>query len=291
MMNENKTNTAASQENVTEIDLIKLLKALWKRAWIIIVVAVLAAGAAFEYATLFIKPQYESTAEMYVNNTGVSIGSASLSISGSSLSAAQSLVKTYIEILKTRSTLEKVIEEAELVGKDGNVMTYEELKKKVSAGAVNNTEIFSITVTDTDPERAKLIANTIVIILPYQIQEIVEGSSVKTVDWAVRGVKSAPNRTRITLIGFLIGAAAVIAVLVILFMNDKYIHDEDYLLENYNIPLLAVIPDLNRKSAGKYRYKKYGYGKYGGYRGRAYGYYRERVDENEAENGKTGKNS
>lgn len=284
-MNENNAKT---QENAVEIDLIKLLKALWKKAWIIAIVALLAAGMAFEFTTLFVTPKYQSSAKMYVNNSGISVGSTSFSISGSSISAAQSLVKTYIEILKTRSTLEKVIEEAGLVDEKGVKTTYDALKSQISASAVNNTEIFEITVTDTDPERAKLIANTIVIVLPYQISSVVEGSSVKTVDWAVRGVKSSPNRTRITLIAFFLGAAAAAGVFVIIFLNDRYIHDEEFLLENYNLPLLAVVPDLNRKSQGKYRYKRYGYGKYGGYRGHAYGYYRERVDESEKDNG--GKN-
>lgn len=274
------------QDDTTEIDVVKLLKALWKKIWIILLVGILVAGAAYEYSVLFIKPSYQSSAKLYVDNGAVKISGASISISGTEISTAQKLVNTYIEILKTRSTLERVIEEANLTNDDGSAMSYDVLLKKISASAVNSTEIFEVTVTDNDPERAKLIANTIVIVLPYQISSIIGGSTVKTVDWAIRGVKTGPSYFKNALIGFLIGIVAVSAVIIMMHLTDNYIHDEEYLLENYNLPLLAVIPDLSNYSGnkyGKYKYQRYGYGKYGGYKKRAYGYYRVRVEENDYE--------
>ena len=46
---------------------------------------------------------------MYVNNSSINVGSTQVDLSD--LSAAQSLVETYIVILKTRGTLEQVIEQ------------------------------------------------------------------------------------------------------------------------------------------------------------------------------------
>ena len=97
----------------------------------------------------------------------------------SDLNAAQSLVDTYAVILKSRGTLEEVIDKAQLP------YTYEELSKMVETGAVDNTEIFSITVTSDDPQEATKIANTIVEVLPDRITEIMDGSDVRTVDFAV----------------------------------------------------------------------------------------------------------
>jgi hypothetical protein len=37
-------------------------------------------------------------------------------------------------------------------------------------------------------------------------------------------------------------------------MTDTFIHSEDYLLENYDLPVLAVVPDLvNSKNTGYYK--------------------------------------
>ena len=278
------TSRVEGQGDATEIDLLKLLKAIWKKIWLVLLVGILSSFLAYGYTAIFVKPTYQSSAKMYVDNGAVKISGSSFSISGTDITTAQKLVNTYIEILKTRSTLERVIEEANLTNADGSAMSYSTLLSKISAKAVNSTEIFEITVSDSDPERSKLIANTIVIVLPYQISSIIGGSTVKTVDWAIRGVKTAPHLLRMAVIGFLIGAVAVAAVIVILYLTDRYIHDEEYILENYNLPLLAVIPDLTLSEAekyGKYKYQRYGYGKYGGYKKRAYGYYMTRVEEND----------
>ena len=67
--------------------------------------------------------------------------------------AARNLVDTYIIILNSRKTLNKVNNEA------GLDYDYEDLESMISADAVNHTELFSIAVTSEDPEEAALIAN------------------------------------------------------------------------------------------------------------------------------------
>ena len=56
------------EKDVMEIDLLKLAKALWHRAWIIAIAAVLAAGMALFYTAVFVTPLYTSSAMFYVNN-------------------------------------------------------------------------------------------------------------------------------------------------------------------------------------------------------------------------------
>ena len=79
-----------------EIDLLKLIKVLWRKALVIILVAVLAASAVFAFTLFFIEPAYDATASIYVNNSSFSFGSTSFSFSSSELSASNSLVNTYI---------------------------------------------------------------------------------------------------------------------------------------------------------------------------------------------------
>ena len=71
-----------------EIDLLQLFRALWRNALIIILVALLLGGAAFGISYLFISPEYEAVASMYVNNSTVSVGGTSFSISSGELTAA-----------------------------------------------------------------------------------------------------------------------------------------------------------------------------------------------------------
>ena len=237
--------------DVIEIDVFQLLRALWRKAWAIILAAIIGGGAAFAYGYFLITPLYESSALLYVNNSSFSVGSTSFSISSGELSAAKTLVNTYIVILKTRSTLEEVIAET------GVDYSYEKLRSMISTSSVDQTEIFSVKVTSPDPAEAEMLANTIARVLPGRISDVVDGSSVRVVDYAVQpSHKASPNLTKITMIGVLIGAVLCAAVIVIATILDDQIHDEESLRQIFDLPVLAAIPDLmtSSKSSG------YGYG-------------------------------
>ena len=135
-----------------EIDLLKLIKVLWSKALIIILVALLVASAAFAYTYLFVPAKYEATASIYVNNSSFSFGSTSFSITSSELNASNSLVNTYIYILNSRTTLEDVISRA------GLSYSYEQLKGMLNPKAVTGTAAFDVTVRSSSPIEAELIA-------------------------------------------------------------------------------------------------------------------------------------
>ena len=243
-----------------EIDLLKLIKVLWSKALIIILVALLVASAAFAYTYLFVPAKYEATASIYVNNSSVSLGATRLTISNSELNASNNLVSTYIYILQSRTTLEDVIEQAALP------YTFKELGKMIKATAVPNTAAFDVTVTSTSPTEAELIANSIAKALPERISEIVDGSNVKIIDYAiVPAGRSAPSYTKNTLIGCIIGAFLAVMIITIRFLiaeqNDVVIHSADELREMYpDLSILTLIPDMRLSEKKGYYYSSY----YGG---------------------------
>ncbi|NLW70872.1 MAG: hypothetical protein GX061_07315 [Eubacteriaceae bacterium] len=242
-----------NEQDYIELDLIQIIQIIWKKFWIVAITSFLCAAIAFGGTYFFITPQYEAGTLLYVNNSSISVGSASLSISSGDLSAAKTLVNTYIVILKTRTTLNEVIKEAKLE------YTYEQLEKMISAAAVNSTEVFEIVVTCDDPHRAERIANTIAIVLPDKISDIVEGSSVRIVDYAVVPARrSSPSYTKNTFIGFFLGVVLSVGGIIVAELFDTFIRNDQYLTQNYNLPLLAVIPDMNSSSGKKsYYYDSY----------------------------------
>lgn len=240
-----------------EIDLLKLFKALWKRALVIILVALIFAAAFFAYTLLMIPPSYDATASIYVNNSSFSFGSTSFSISNSELSASNSLVNTYIYILKSRTTLEDVIAKAQLP------YTYGQLSGMITTKAVQNTAAFDVTVRTSSPTMSEQIANAIAEVLPNRIAEIVDGSSVRIVDYAiVPAHRAAPSYTKNTMMGFLVGAVLAAAVVVVRFLideqNDVVIHSADELRKIYpEVKVLALIPDMRLTSKKGYYYSSY----------------------------------
>lgn len=233
----------ANKEDTIEIDLLALARAVWKRIWAVIAAVIVGAGGAFCIAQFLVTPLYESKAMLYVNNSSISVGNTSFSISSGELTAAQSLVRTYIVILKSRQVLNTIIEQADLP------YTYEELVEMVDAEAVDNTEIFEVTVTDSDPEEAELIANTIANVLPDKIADIVEGSSVRIVDYAVvPAFPVSPSVIKYTLVGFLLGGVLSVGVIILLELLNDTIQSEDYLIQTYDLPILAAVPSMESRS-------------------------------------------
>lgn len=243
------------KQDYMEIDLLSMLGTLLKKWWIMALSAVLGVAIVGGYSYLFIVPRYQSSILLYVNNSSISIGSTSVSISSGELSAAKTLVDTYCVILSARLTLEDVIEKAELD------YSYEELKSMIRAGSENNTEVFRVTVTSTDPEESCKIANTIAAVLPEKIADVVDGSSVKIVDMAVvPAARSSPSYSRYAAIGMLLGIVISAAgILLCTYLNDT-ISSSDWIVESFKeeCPVISVIPKDGSKG------KKYGkYGKYG----------------------------
>lgn len=247
-------NVTQQVEEDLEIDLYKLIKALWHRAWAIVLAVFICGGLALGITYYAIEPLYESSAQMYVNNSSLSFDSAALNISSGDISASKSLVDTYIVILKSRQVSEEIIRKADVD------LSYDELVEMIAAKSVSSTEIFEVAVTDTDPYRAEKIANTIAGILPEKISNIVEGSSVRIVDYAVIPAwQSSPSLLNNTLIGALIGLLLSGGIIIFLALNDTVIRDENFLLTYYqDIPLLAIIPDKDGKANRKNYYSNYG---------------------------------
>lgn len=252
------------------IDLLELAKALWKNILAIALVAVIFGSAAFGCTAFLIEPKYQATASLYVNNSSFSLGNTSFSISNAELSASNSLVSVYIYILNSRTTMEDVIKEADLT------YTPEELSEMVSAKGINSTGAFEVTVTSTSPSEAELIANTIAKLLPDRIAEIVDGSSVRIVDYAIiPSHRSGPSMVKNTAMGILAGGFLAGAVVTIRFlMDDKsklMIKSADELREMYpDIPVLAMIPDM-RVSEKKNGYYSSYYGQAGKKGGQKHG--------------------
>ena len=243
--------------NVIEIDLLKLFRVLWRRALVIILVALLAASAVFAVTLFFIEPTYQATASFYVNNSSISIGSMNYSISAGELSASTTLVNTYIYILKSRTTLEDVIEKASLP------YTYKELDELISTKAVTGTAAFDVTVTTGSPTESELIANTIATVLPERITEIVDGSNVRIVDYAiVPAHRAGPSYSKNLIIGFLAGAVLAAGIITVNYIvdeqNDVVIHSSDELRQLYpDIKVLAMIPDMRLSEKKGYYYSSY----------------------------------
>ncbi len=230
-----------------EIDLKRLMGVLLRKKWIIAGMSVLCALVTFVFTFYFVTPTYESSAVFYVNNSSISLGD--VGISQGDITARKGLVSSYIVILRSRTTLELVIDYA-----DAN-MTTGQLNSMISAEAVDDTEIFQVTVTSEDPYEAERLANAIAVTLPKRITTIIESTSANIVDTAIVATSpSAPSYTKNTLLGFLVGLALSVCVIVLRVLFDVVIRTEEDVTQICDHPILSAVPDMTLSHKGGYYY-------------------------------------
>jgi capsular polysaccharide biosynthesis protein len=228
-------------ENEMEIEysLSEIILIMIKRLWIIVLCILLGTSGAFSVTKFLIAEKYTASVSMYVapNN-----GNADLIASLNELNYAQKVVNTYIEILKTDSFMSSVAEES------GLGYPVEDLKEMIEMGPLNNTEIFKVQVTTTNPRESLSLANTIARLAPEKIIEIKDADAVRVVDPAtLPAVPSSPNILINTAIGFAMGLIIGIMTAFVIEMRDKRVKDEDDILKHYGIPILGVIPMIKGK--------------------------------------------
>ncbi|MCD8230648.1 MAG: polysaccharide biosynthesis tyrosine autokinase [Clostridiales bacterium] len=236
-----------TDNNQYVIRLDQLVKLLLRNIWIIILCTILLGGACYTYSAFCITPLYRSSIKMYVNNTTNT--NDTTSISSSDITASQYLVETYAVVLSSKPTLEGVIEQT------GVDYTYEELSDMISTTAINETEVFCVTVTSPDPVEAAEIANAIAEVAPDEIGEIVSGSSVKVVEYAsVATSKSSPNNTKNALIGALIGfILSCVGIMISSLLRNGMSVEEKIRKDFKDAAVLSVIPLMGKKSKGKHK--------------------------------------
>ena len=237
------------KDSTIEIDLKRIVFALVRRAWLLLLAGILCAALAFGYAKFFVTPMYSASTKLYVNNT---YGSDTEGFSSSQIMAAQELANSYIVILKSHPVTEEIQRITGLSYTNGQLMNM------ISAQAIDETEIFRVTVTCSNYKHAAMIANAIADVLPGRVADIVSGSSLRIVEYAQENPNPiSPNVPKYVLFAFAVGFGLLAAVVVIVELLNESINSEEYLTRTYpEIPLLAVIPDTEvSTSYGRY-YKK-----------------------------------
>lgn len=221
-----------------EIDVFQLVKVLWKRKFLIALVALVAGLAAFAYSSFVIKPQYASTTRIYVVNRNQADKPG---LTNQDLQAGSYLVKDYREIILSQDVLEKVVADQNLT------IDAKTLGRKVSVTVPADTRIVSISVRDGKPEEASRIANALREVAAQKIISVTRVSDVTTLEEARPATSpSSPNIRRNTMMATIAGVGFVtVIVLLVELMDDRVKRPED-IEEVMHLSLLGVIPNLEK---------------------------------------------
>ncbi len=251
---------------IEKFNIKQLLEVFLANIKFIVAVTLFFAIGMFVYSETMVIPMYTASVSLYVNNVD-SDKKYEDKMLGTDITASQMLVPTCVQIVTSNRMLNKVADNDELNYSPARIGSM------VKTTTVEDTEIFKITITCSEPDVAAKIANTFAEVAPDVISEIIDASSVKIIDYAIpSNVKVSPNIARNTMLGFLIGLVLSCAFIALREMFDVRVKSEADIEKEFDFPILGIIPKIGTENSGQegyyYRNSYYGYGKRGAYYGR-----------------------
>ena len=155
--------------------------------------------------------------------------------------AAEQMVKTFPVILSTGVLRSRVQEKLGI-----------SWLPNVTAGVLGNTNIFTLTVTATNPELAHNVLEAVMECYPEVADFVVGPTDMVLLNDS--GVPSQPYNQRSFLPGFkkgaLIGVALWVVLVLVVTLSHVTIHNEDELKRMTNLRCLGTLPNISRKQRG-----------------------------------------
>ena len=219
------------EANTIEIDVLSLLRTIWRKKFLILLTAILTTGLAFAYSAFLATPQYDSTTRLYVVTQSSDNGAV---ITTQDLQAGSFLVKDYKEIILSQDVLKNVTTTLGIT---------DDIEEKITVEIPVDTRILSITVRDSDPNQAATIANTLRDEAAKKIIEVTKVSDVTTLEAALPAEKPSTPRTKRNLaLGFVAGAFLATALVLVLEVLDDRVKRPQDIEEGLGMTLLGVVP-------------------------------------------------
>ena len=225
----------AQRDDEIEIDLGEIFHLLLSKLWILILCFIVGGVVAFGGTKLLITPKYSASSMIYILTKTTSVTSLADIQMGTQLTAD-------FEILATsRPVLEEVIEKLNLS------YSYDELKAMIQTDNQSDTRILRFTVSDPNAKEAKKIANELADVTAERVAYVMSSDKPKVVEEAVTPKSSSPNTKKNTALGALALAFAAAAIIVIRYLMNDTIQDEEDIKKYLGVHMLAAIPTEKRK--------------------------------------------
>ncbi len=223
------------EETISINDIFKTLKKRWKLIMLLTLIAALISGS---ISYFLLTPVYQSSTQILVNQK-----QSENQLDSTQIRTNIDMINTYSVIIKSPAILEKVIDELEL---DQSV---DQLSEKITINSQENSQVFSLTVHDSNPTKAVEIANTVSSIFQKEIKEIMNVDNVSIL--AKAEVKGNPTPVKPSpllniAIAVVVGLMAGIGLAFLLEYLDNTIRDEKDIETLLDLPLLGSIQKISQ---------------------------------------------
>jgi len=223
-----------------ELELRDYVRIIVKRIKLIVALVVLLAIITAVYSYGFMKPVYESSTSLIVNNSqdtrALDINSVNLDIR---------LVDTYKQIIKTAAITDKVAERNPELGLNGD-----QISKMITVSSVSNTQVITISAKNNDYATTVTVANEVAKMFVEQIPTIMTVNNVSILNEA-KLVENpspvAPNPILNIALSIIVALLLGVGLALLLEYLDDTIKDEHDVQQYVNLPVLMSIPRVTEE--------------------------------------------
>lgn len=228
------------------IDLIKLLRFILKRSWVVVLCAELGFGLLYMYTTRFIPDTYTATGTMYVNNGSPNIENYQYT-NTNDLDTAVQLIDTYRIVVKSSKVMGAVTQRLRLTYPS---ITEDYISSTLSLGSISETGVVSVSSRTINAELSADIVNAVLEVVPAEIIRVVGAGKIEIIDYAtVSMYPDSRNGVKRGLLGAVAGMSVAAFVLLLLFMMNRRIADAEELTDNYTPLVLASIQRIKKENS------------------------------------------
>lgn len=222
----------AQRDDEIEIDLGEIFHLLLNKIWVIILCFIVGGVIGFAGTKILVTPQYSASSMIYI------LTKTSLA----DIQMGSQLTSDFGILAKSRPVIEEVNKNLKLD------YSYEQLASMVQATNQSDTRILRFTVTDTDPGEAKKIANEVANVTAERVAYVMSSDKPKIVEEAVVPKSpSSPNTKKNASVVALVFAFAAAAIIVLRYLLNDTIQNEDDVKKYLGLHMLAAIPIEKRK--------------------------------------------
>lgn len=223
------------------------LQGLARFWWLVILLAALGSAAYYVKNSQFYTPMYQSVASFTVMTGGNSENGqeeGSYNFYYDTTTAGQ-LAKTFPYILGSSLLTDAIKED---LGVDS-------INGSISAQAVSDSNLITMTVTSSDPQDAKAILESAIKVYPEVSRFVIGETKFNMIDvpTAPKEPYNQPNFVKKAVKGALLGAAAGIFLIVLYAFFRKTVQTPDELKNVMSLPCLGNLPEMKQKARKKKR--------------------------------------
>lgn len=216
-----------------EISLLELFEILKKRIGMILGLSLVGLILSFAFTFFIATPQYSSTTQLLVSRT-----QSTEIIQRSDIDTNLQLINTYKDIIKGPVILDDVRETLNLN------LTHGQLSEKITISNEQNSQVFSVRVTDDNPYDAATIANTTAQIFQNKIGDIMNVDNVTIISEAIPNTNPvSPNIVLNLAIGALLGLMLGVGIAFVLEFLDNTVKDERFITEELGWSYLGSVKE------------------------------------------------